>query len=522
MGDLGGTSFVDGVIATMNNQQRVDNPSPRGQKGMSEVQKSHILKVRRMVESTHDMRAYDWRNILFRSSSSTADKYYVKASAAWIPHLIKRGFHPYCPCCEKPVPSIDYRWVDQPMIMFGLTGHRYLDTVRYKCVGCRGTFRATNAHSLSLDKTGFVSSTFQVHLLKRCAVDKELYNFVTSSMMLPTSTIVKSLQDQTMKEYVGHVIQHYQVSLQKKAATEGLGTRQNGSGSIVEAFAQSRNATNAVSHRPRNPALTKKQRELRESKLNLQRLNLRIQASIPLKSIRGLGVSKIKQMIAIGVGSGQDLVLVYEQMLAGRRQRYSELCGLFNKKKAVEIVKRYVEKVQLRMSEQETEKQNLDDKIKALQSEIQQIESEMGSEVATPTVRTDAAATEETFKPDAFSTFEDRKGYNGRFFSAYYVEHVQNLYFEAQKPGMKTRVVGLGGEVLSMDFEYKTACRVKVYVDGKPFSPWKCMASVLNEDAMCIWWGFLTGSESLTEIEPHLLALKGRLDKLQGPDHHIR
>ena len=230
MCELVGTAFVDGVIATMDNQQQdVERPSPRGRKGMSEVQKSHILKVRRMVETTHDMKAYDWRNILFRSSHvcSTPHKYYVKASAAWIPHLIKRGFHPYCPCCEKPVPSIDYRWVDQPMIMFGLTGHRYLDTVRYKCAGCGGTFRATNTHSLSLDKTGFVASTFQVHLLKRCAVDQELYNYITSSMMLPTSTIVKTLQDQTMKMYVGHLTQHTIKTLFKRRLLERDFSRDN-------------------------------------------------------------------------------------------------------------------------------------------------------------------------------------------------------------------------------------------------------------------------------------------------------
>ena len=200
MSQSDGSAFVDGMIATMDNQSSDAAPRASGKKGMSIAQKMHILKVRKVVETTRDMRVYDWRNMLFQQTSGccTPHAYYVKPSAAWVPHLIKRGFHPYCSMCEQPVPTIDFRWVEQPMILFGVTGHRYLDTVRYKCARCNSSFRGTNMHSLSLDKTGFVSLTFQVHLLKRCAVDEELYRQVTSSIMEPTSSIVHSLKEQTI------------------------------------------------------------------------------------------------------------------------------------------------------------------------------------------------------------------------------------------------------------------------------------------------------------------------------------
>ena len=150
-------AFVDGVLATMDNQgiaRSQGTSSGKKKKSMSEEQKSHILKVRKVVETTHDMRAYDWRNIFFPAQEgwSSPHRYYVKPSAVWIPHLIRRGFHPYCPNCKKPVPTIDYRWVDQPMVLFGLTGHCYLDTIRYKCACCEKSFRATNMDSMSLDK----------------------------------------------------------------------------------------------------------------------------------------------------------------------------------------------------------------------------------------------------------------------------------------------------------------------------------------------------------------------------------
>ena len=301
-------AFADGVLATMENQDEAAGQSTRGRKGMSEAQKAHIVKVRRMVEASHDMQAYDWRNILFQKKDlSSPHTYYVKASAVWIPYLIKRGWYPYCPICKQPVPRIDFRWVDQPMILFGTTGHRYLDTVRYSCACCGKSFRATNIKSLSLDKTGFVSSTFQVHLLKRCAVDQELYGHITACMMSSTSSIVCTLKDQTMKMYVGNLTQYYQVLLRKKAGGQRL-VRQNPHGSdIVQAFARTQETN--VARAPPNLALRMKQRQLRDAKLKLQTAQKNCDATIPLKSLRGIGVTKMKQLAAIGVNSAQDLLL---------------------------------------------------------------------------------------------------------------------------------------------------------------------------------------------------------------------
>lgn len=517
-----GAAFVDGVLATMDNQQSEATPSASGGKAMSEAQKLHILKVRKFVETTSNFAACDWRNILFRSTEwSTPNKYYVKASAAWVPHLLKKGFHPYCPTCNTPVPNIDYRWVDQPTIMFGINNYRFLDTVRYNCACCRKSFRATNPKSLSLDKTGFVSSTFQVHLLKRCAVDQELYGYITSSIMLPTSVIVASLKEQSMKAFAECINQYYQVLLEKKAAGDGTirMSQNNGSQSIVNAFARCRAVNGA---RTLNRALETKQGELRDAKLGLNRERQIQESTIPLKSLKGIGIGKIKLLTSIGVKCGQDLVLVYEQRLAGDPRRFNEVCGVFQKREAVKIVERYVKMVQLKLRSREEKLRAIEDKVESLESEI----TRMGEESAAVernlhrngTQHATVRVTRRPFQIQKFSTFHDRNGYNGRFFSEYYVDHVLNSYFQQQKPGMKTRMCNLGGEILSLDFQYKAAHRVKVYVNGKPFSPWKAMASILNEHAMAVWWGFLKGSESLSEIEPHLKALKKRLDRVQGPE----
>ena len=63
-------TFVDGVLATMDNQHDNTGQARQGKRAMSEAQKAHILRVRNMVEASHDIRAYDWRNILFRKRDS--------------------------------------------------------------------------------------------------------------------------------------------------------------------------------------------------------------------------------------------------------------------------------------------------------------------------------------------------------------------------------------------------------------------------------------------------------------------
>lgn len=494
-----GTLFADGIVATMDNQESTATPIAGGRrKGVSQAQKLHILKVRAFFEASTNLQACDWRNILFHSAEwSTPQKYYVKASAAWVPHLLEKNFHPYCPDCEKPVPNIDYWWVDQPMIMFGITGHRFLDTVRYKCACCGKSFRATNTKSLSLDTTGFVSSTFQVHLLSRCAVDQELYGYITSSIMSPTSVIVASLKDQAMKQYLGHLTQYYQVLLQKKAAGEGLVRHHHGSGSIVEAFSRCQ-SVNGSSH-TLNRTLSKKQRELRDAKLHLRSVERSQNSPVSLKSLGGIGVAKDKRLASVGVRSGQDLVLVYEQKLAGASDRFNEVCQVFQKREAVKIVKRYVKQVVLILLRDKAERrEQAEDRIKSLESEITTLEEEniiqddvQVSTQSPPDSESDISSG--PFQVVPFSKFCDQAGYNGRFFSPYYVEHVLNWYFQLQKPGMKARVCNLGGEVLSIDFQYKSANRVKVYVNGKPFSPFKSMATILNEHNMVVWWAFLRG-----------------------------
>ena len=238
---------------------------------------------------------------------------------------------------------------------------------------------------------------------------------------------------------------------------------------------------------------------------------------LSIKSLGGIGVAKQKRLASVGVKSGQDLVLVYEQKLAGAPARFNDMCGIFNRDR-VKIVKGYVKQVVLILKERAIEVGEAENKIESLESEIQTLMEENVQPTPQPPLDSENDSSARPFQVLPFWKFGDDKGCNGRFFSPYYVENVLNSYFQLQKPGMKARVCNLGGEVLSIDFQYKSAHRVKVYINGKPFSPFKAMATILNEVNMVVWWAFLRGSRSFTKIEKELRALKRQFDRIQGPD----
>jgi hypothetical protein len=78
------------------------------------------------------------------------------------------------------------------MLMFALTEVRYLDTVRYTDDRCGKMFRATDLRCFEMDKTGELRSVFNIHLMQRCAVDQELYDFIVTQMLTPASRIANT------------------------------------------------------------------------------------------------------------------------------------------------------------------------------------------------------------------------------------------------------------------------------------------------------------------------------------------
>ena len=76
---------------------------------------------------------------------------------------------------------------------------------------------------------------------------------------------------------------------------------------------------------------------------------------------------------------------------------------------------------------------------------------------------------------------------------------------------MVAKMQGLRAQLLKIDFNYKIARKIKVYTGrGKSFSPFKCIATIQNEDTQTIWWGGIAGSESMSKLQPALRGIKER------------
>lgn len=409
--------------------------------------------------------------------------------------------------------------------MFGVHGHCYLDTVRYQCVNCSKSFRATNVESLSLDTTGGVRATFGIHLLKRCAVDDELYAFVTSSSMTATAKLHKTLQDLYMKRYTSLLLQYLQLLQQAKQLNKQ--TRQTPQ-SILQSFL----VTVGEAQQPTNPTSALQHQQLRKKRMDLKKSNRKMldadrkrKRDIPLREISGIGVSKRQKFERAGISSSAQLLFVYEARHTQPRA-FHAVCQEFQDRQGPTIVMRYANKVLAQKEALNKAFNVLEQQVQQLEGEVQQlsdsVETHSSTSDETQPASSELPATSNnettTFEALPFGKFDDPGRYRGRFFSKYYIESVQQSHFRDRKPGMVHRMLNLGGFVLSLDFCYGPATRIRVYANGKPFTPWKGMATILNEDNMVIWWAFLEGSESIDEIAPSLRKLKLRLDRVQGLD----
>lgn len=111
-----------------------------------------ITKIRGAVKN--DPKAFfadhNWRNItpfggtndstLFSlKTQTTVDAFLVRPIACWVPHMLIANHVPSCPRCKGKdhIDLVKARWINKPKILYGLTSHKYLDTM----------FAITNSHS---------------------------------------------------------------------------------------------------------------------------------------------------------------------------------------------------------------------------------------------------------------------------------------------------------------------------------------------------------------------------------------
>ena len=123
------------------------------------------------------------------------DSFYVKRLAVWVPHLLIKDHVPKCPDCQQGshVNVNQTRWVTSPKVLFGLSSHRYIDTVLYKCRACRREFAGYNEESMCLDGNFFLGM-FQFQLYRSYAVDDELYHWIVANSTFQQQQLQNPLQ----------------------------------------------------------------------------------------------------------------------------------------------------------------------------------------------------------------------------------------------------------------------------------------------------------------------------------------
>jgi hypothetical protein len=200
------------VLLTMTEE---DHRQP---KQLSLAQWRFVKHVRGAIKKDHIafFKANDWRNIAPKSGSydshllnpnnkntTGVDSFYVKAMACWVPHLLIRNHIPTCPRCSSKefVDPIRSRFINSPIVLYGMSTNRYLDTCLYPCNKCEKSFSGYNKQSMQLDATVYFAY-FNFYLGPGYAVDEQLYrNIVEEAATESTAMIARRLKTYAYTRY---------------------------------------------------------------------------------------------------------------------------------------------------------------------------------------------------------------------------------------------------------------------------------------------------------------------------------
>lgn len=186
-------------------------------KPFGEAQATFIKNTRMLLDANAKsfLKGKDWRNLTpcggrfvvgtLSASLLSAESFYVKPIAAFVPHLLLPNHTPSCPHCESPSHVETFgskvKWIKCPKILFGITSHRYLDTKLYYCGACNRRFAGYDKKSLQLDANQW-AGYFPFNLSSKFAVDDELYSYIVNAGNLPTATITKQLRHMVTQKYL--------------------------------------------------------------------------------------------------------------------------------------------------------------------------------------------------------------------------------------------------------------------------------------------------------------------------------
>ena len=146
------------------------------------AQGAFISLVRKRVEAeSRFFEKNDWcriphtnRSLLASTAKISADAFYVKDVAMWVPHLIVKDYIPSCKSCglTDAVDCSKFNWIENPKTLYGTNSHWYFDTMYYFCNRCKCDFAGWHESTLTTDADE-IAGVINFRMSKGFAVDED-------------------------------------------------------------------------------------------------------------------------------------------------------------------------------------------------------------------------------------------------------------------------------------------------------------------------------------------------------------
>ena len=478
------------------------------------AQAQFIKSIRQSIDADQGLffQDKDWRMLTVKGgryvglghSRVDTNSFYVKPVAAWVPHLLIPGHVPCCPKCKhsRSVDCSKAIWIPTPKILYGLSGHRYLDTKSYPCAGCGGRFAGYNIDSMIADGNKLMGFFF-FNVSRQFAIDDELFNEIMNSGEETTSTIYRRLSQNIKDRYFAD-FQYYLFAVRNNqvvvAASSRNTTPHDSSQATLDKHLQ------PIQNESEQQRLAKNLKTLWQKKkyksataeaamnddIDFKRLlKVKMIRNERLTLLPKLGVSKLKRLM-------DEKIMNAKQLL-----QFEDTSGKFRDKSGrstLEIWKRVVEneykirEMALKVAQAEAWEAEL-----IWQNAAAALESDTSVNNSQVIVTVEHC---EPKLPPMFSAMTDPNGYNARFLSMARTDSILMTEYQHRKPVQVGKMLGLTAEILKIDFNYKIAKKIRVWNGrGISFRPYKCLVTVQNEDGLTVLWKALHGSESFNVIK---------------------
>lgn len=511
----------------------------RQPKQLGDAQWSFVKKVRGAVQKDHIgfFNDHDWKNIV--PSSGTYDShllnkgskntrsvqgFYVKPCALWAPHLLIDNHIPTCPRCESKefVDPGRARFINSPIVLFGMDTNRYLDTFLYPCNKCSRTFSGYNKQSMKLDASVYYAY-FDFYLGPGYAVDEILYkHIVEEAASSATAMIARRLKAQAYNRYYADYrrylaalcIKKIQQPKKKQKTTMDQFLRKRSNDEVLERLIRTKRESQEECARARSAmdvARNELDKDVRFDGMLGDKDNHNIHGRF--NTLSGLGSTKLRRLIGAGLYS------MHELMAANSEDKNIVDAGLQSLLPGwQDKVVAYYDNLQREYSQQLERLTEGEELLSAAATELADYnESRLQGMIR----RQEGSAINpyrrnrhEDSLPPLFTEFGDKKGYNGRVLSKFRIDSIVTNVFQARKVFQEAKMKGLCAAILKIDFNYKLVHKVRVWTKkGQSFVPFKCLVTIQNEDGLTVFWKALKHSESFTEIAEDMRRLRLRLNR---------